>query len=511
MDDYMFAKNVARCRNVTEHTSYLEMISYSDSSLNSIEEHPLTPDEFENFLNRRGAFAPPDLPERVVQIACIRLILQLNAKHPDTFAHNVLSFPSATYISMVKTMNLPYRSIESGSAVGPIFWAAYDQDENNPHLQIVNRKSDVRKKGLTRGWELTLSHDIKNGITTGYAKGTPSSDMVESIQHLKACILQIGHPMLLPAIIFSHDISFKTDLKQREARDWLRRLEHAVSMRSEIEEKEGYVREGVIDLDAINRDLVECHSQVLWKRPKAYLQILSQLEKAMKMFDERLPEERKDESMRALQASMLARFDFYRVKLQGIESYAYTTLQRLDIQRSALYNIIAQKESKLNFQMAKEQRQLAHAAKRDSSTMKTISLLSAIFFPGVYLASVFSMTFFNFQNDGTPAVSESFWLYWAVTIPCTMIIVGWWYIWEKKRERRYNLEDIDLERGSDDMEKEIMATMRKRTMSKASTWDKQNPPMVGGHGNGHAHGLVHVHGISEKVHGLGEKLGKKME
>lgn len=107
-------------------------------------------------------------------------------------------------------------------------------------------------------------------------------------------------------------------------------------MRSEIEEKEGYVREGVIDLDAINRDLVECHSQVLWKRPKAYLQILQQLEKAMIMFDDRLPEERKDETMRALQASMLARFDFYRVKLQGVESYAYITLQRLDIQRSAV-------------------------------------------------------------------------------------------------------------------------------------------------------------------------------
>ncbi|KAM0134367.1 hypothetical protein ACHAO1_005763 [Botrytis cinerea] len=484
----MFTSNVARCRNVIEHTTYLEMVSYSDPTLNSIEEHPLTPDEFENFLNRRGAFAPPELPEGVVQIACVRLILQLNAKHPDTFATNVLSFPSASYISMVKTMNLPFRSIESGSAV-----------------EIVNRKSDVRKKGLTRGWELTLSHDINSGLTTGYAKGTESSDMVESIKHLKACILQIGHPMLLPAIIFSHDISYKTDLKQRDARDWLRRLEHAVSMRSEIVEKEGYVREGVIDLDAINRDLVECHSQVLWKRPKAYLQILAQLEKAMKMFEEKLPERRRDETMRALQASMLARFDFYRVKLQGIDSYAYTTLQRLDIQRSALYNIIAQKESKLNFQMAKEQRQLAHAAKRDSSTMKTISLLSAIFFPGAYLASVFSMTFFNFQNEpGTPAVSESFWLYWAVTIPCTMIIVGWWYVWEKKRERRYYLEDIDLEKGSDDMEKEIMATMRKRTMSKASTWERQNQM---GNANGHVHG----HGISEKVHVIGERLGKKME
>ena len=181
-----------------------------------------------------------------------------------------------------------------------------------------------------------LSHDVKAGLTTGFAKGTPSSDLIEAIKHLKACVLQIGHPMLLPIIIFSHDVSFKTDIKQRDARDWLRRLEHAVSMRSEIEEKEGYVKEGVVDLDAVNRDLVECHSQVLWKRPKAYLEILRGIEAAMKRFDEKLPEERKDDNMTKLQASMFGRLDFYRVKLQGIESYAYTTLQRLDIQRSAV-------------------------------------------------------------------------------------------------------------------------------------------------------------------------------
>lgn len=107
-------------------------------------------------------------------------------------------------------------------------------------------------------------------------------------------------------------------------------------MRTEIVEKEGYVKEGVVDLDAVNRDLVECHSQVLWKRPKAYIEILQAIEDAMGRFYGRLPEERKAGDMKKLQASMLARLDFYRVKLQGIESYAYTTLQRLDIQRSAV-------------------------------------------------------------------------------------------------------------------------------------------------------------------------------
>lgn len=47
-----------------------------------------------------------------------------------------------------------------------------------------------------------------------------------------------------------------------------------------------------------------------------------------------------------------------------------------------------------------------------------------------------------------------------------------WYVWEKRRERKYDVEDSDLERGSEDMEKMIMATMRKRTLSKASTWGK---------------------------------------
>ena len=91
--------------------------------------------------------------------------------------------------------------------------------------------------------------------------------------------------------------------------------------------------------------------------------------------------------------------------------------------------------------------------------------------PGAYLASVFSMTFFNFQNSGTAVVSNQFWIYWAVDIPVTILIVGVWYVWEKMREARYNREDEDLEKGSEHMEKDIMAAMRKRTMSKASTWD----------------------------------------
>ncbi|KAK3897088.1 hypothetical protein C8A05DRAFT_48161 [Staphylotrichum tortipilum] len=509
MDDYMFQTYVTNSKVVEEATSYLEIFNYSDSTRNTCEEHRFRADEltdeFSNFLHRKGAFAPPKLPTGVKMVSGMRLILQLNAKHPETFSANYMSLTHQAYEEMVRTMHLPFRAIEGSSVVGPFFWAAFDQDDEDPHLQIIFRKSDVRKRGLTRGWELMLSHSFQTNITTGYAKGTSSSDLVESVQHLRACAAQVLHPLLLPAIVLSHDLSPKTDQKQREARSWLRNLEHAISMRAEVlEEESKYVRESMMDLDQINRDLVECHSQVLWKRPQAYQEIIRGVYAAMEKFwgrAEALPEAYGGPGgeVDKLHRSLLGRLDFYMAKLKGVENYAHTTLERLTIQRAALYNIIAQKESKLGLQMAGEQRRLAHAAKRDSTSMKILSLLGAIFLPATYLASIFSMSFFDFIPDGnndspSPSPSPSspnsnssgssggggsnwspvsplLWIYFAIAIPMTLAIVVCWRMWDRRREAQYELEDADIEAGIDKMEAQIMATMRKKTMSKARTWE----------------------------------------
>ena len=61
--------------------------------------------------------------------------VQKNAKHPDTFLPKVISLSPEKYGSMVRTMNLPYRGIETNSVVGPFFWSAHDQDDDDPHLR----------------------------------------------------------------------------------------------------------------------------------------------------------------------------------------------------------------------------------------------------------------------------------------------------------------------------------------------------------------------------------------
>lgn len=208
----------------------------------------------------------------------------------------------------------------------------------NCEIEIIFRKSDVRKKGKTRGWEIMLSHSFKTGITTGFVKGTESSSINEVLKHLQSCHSEVGHPMLLPVIILSHDLSAEVDIRQRDARDWLRRLENAITMRQEIEKKEEYTN---FDLDGINQDLVECHSRVLWKRPQAYQEIIKEMKAAMDKFKEYGTEETNNPrlstpKMKALHNSMRSRLDFYRVKLTGQEHYIHTTLERLRVQQQAV-------------------------------------------------------------------------------------------------------------------------------------------------------------------------------
>ncbi|KAG6010142.1 hypothetical protein E4U43_008624, partial [Claviceps pusilla] len=326
MDDYMFRYYVDECRTVEEATTYLEIFNYSDPFYNSCEEHPLTADEFDNFLHRRK-----------------------NAKDKDTFMPKVLSLPRDSYAAMIRVLRLPYRAIETTSLVGPFFWCSLDQDDDDPHLQIIHRKSDVRKKGKTRGWEVMLSHSFNTSITTGFVKGTPSSDIVSALQHVRACAAQVGHPMLLSVIILSYDLSPTNDQKQRDARDWLRRLENAVSLRNEVEEHEQYFQDGLLEVDGLNRDLVECHGHVMWKRPQAYWALVDEMEKAMQRYDSMTrsassriegqawssAERSHRKEMDKLHRSLVARLEFYKAKLKGLENYIHTTLARLKVQREA--------------------------------------------------------------------------------------------------------------------------------------------------------------------------------
>ncbi|KAI1389240.1 uncharacterized protein F4822DRAFT_405447 [Hypoxylon trugodes] len=67
---------------------------------------------------------------------------------------------------------------------------------------------------------------------------------------------------------------------------------------------------------------------------------------------------------------------------------------------------------------------LAAASKRDSSSMKTIAIMTMAFLPATFFAALFAIP--SLQWDKSDVVQSKFWIYWAFTLPVTILILGIW-------------------------------------------------------------------------------------
>ncbi|KAL7789502.1 hypothetical protein V8C37DRAFT_211933 [Trichoderma ceciliae] len=76
------------------------------------------------------------------------------------------------------------------------------------------------------------------------------------------------------------------------------------------------------------------------------------------------------------------------------------------------------------------------AARIDSSAMRAISFIGLLFLPAAFIAAIFSTSFFNFDAPtGIWKLSGHFWIYWAVTIPVTVVVMFLWFIGPKVLDR----------------------------------------------------------------------------
>lgn len=93
--------------------------------------------------------------------------------------------------------------------------------------------------------------------------------------------------------------------------------------------------------------------------------------------------------------------------------------------------MIAQYDNLLSIKLAKE-------ALSDSKAMKTLSLMTILFLPGTFIATIFTTNVVTFQNSSAETMA-----YIEVVIPLTvglMILYGLWLWkapeWSKSRERK---------------------------------------------------------------------------
>lgn len=97
------------------------------------------------------------------------------------------------------------------------------------------------------------------------------------------------------------------------------------------------------------------------------------------------------------------------------------SMSRAQNQADLLFSIISQKDSYDSISMAQ-------------STF-VFTFITALFLPCTLVASIFSMGMFDWQPDADSEsasslyVSDKFWIYWAFSLPLTLLVMGGWYWW----------------------------------------------------------------------------------
>lgn len=149
-------------------------------------------------------------------------------------------------------------------------------------------------------------------------------------------------------------------------------------------------------------------------------------------------------------------YDFFKELLEynmataeSVGSHIASMKERMALQLDVLYNMVAQMDSRLSAR-------LAASAGQDSTSMKILAFISALYLPGSFVSSLFSMSIFQWPHSSDASGSDSgngngssnagdvvstlFWVYWATAIPLTAItLIGWgiWWVFEMRRFQRH--------------------------------------------------------------------------
>ena len=217
-----------------------------------------------------------------------------------------------------------------------------------------------------------------------------------------------------------------------------RRLAGAVVRVKDIEKVLAESPRAMQDIDSLIRTLHACNAELIDLERRALFEsfILAAIQHV-----QRAEARHNSISLRLQQAACASRtFDF--------ESLP----RRIDNARATISNLIQQRNENLSLELTKSSFRIAEATLSDSKSMSTIAILTMILLPGTAVASFFSMDMFNWSaGDGSQIASNWLWIYFAVTIPLTGIILAVWWLWNRRSQQRRARIGYKVESAEDNL------------------------------------------------------------
>ncbi|KAK0640783.1 hypothetical protein B0T16DRAFT_202164 [Cercophora newfieldiana] len=123
-------------------------------------------------------------------------------------------------------------------------------------------------------------------------------------------------------------------------------------------------------------------------------------------------------------------------QITNLRSKIEASISRLDEIRgrsellvAGINNALALRSNEINLSLARSSHRIAQETRKDSSAMKSIAVLTMVFLPATYIATLFA-------TPGIAELTPSQGLYWGVAVPVTGCVLLLWFSWTWLEIRR---------------------------------------------------------------------------
>ena len=161
-------------------------------------------------------------------------------------------------------------------------------------------------------------------------------------------------------------------------------------------------------------------------------------------------------------------------RVQAQLSVLYSAASQQENAIAINYNRMAQEQNEISLRDVQMNTRIATSTKKDSIAMTTFTFITALFLPGTYISSLFSMSMFDWLppsngagGGGLPEVSAKFYVYWCITVPLTVLVMAGWFVWYRRADQAWQRETGYHLNGSNDAP--ITTTTTTTTTTTATT------------------------------------------
>ncbi|KAL4864150.1 hypothetical protein BDV12DRAFT_201383 [Aspergillus spectabilis] len=208
----------------------------------------------------------------------------------------------------------------------------------------------------------------------------------------------IGHPLLIPTILIG--ISLASNML------FMQRIRHELSIVEKATGQHAWLQIPAAEAPAHDSELsrlghaAKIHISLSWRRIESIKRHLELIRESLRELEGSVTEA--FGGTKGNDRGMKNQYEQWMGTLEQLVKFRMVDLKynerRADNQITAIYSLLTQRDNMVGVSVTMESKKISETSKRDGSALKSLTVLTGVFFPATYIATLFSLPTFN----GTP-------------------------------------------------------------------------------------------------------------